>query len=185
MQVRIHEPWLSFLRETDQALKEPVEVHCLGGFVLGILHGLPRYTADVDFIEIRPAAAHGELIGIAGEDSVIGKRYKLHFQRVSVADYPENYESRLIDITPRGFKKLRLRAFEVHDVVLAKVARNSQRDRADVEFLAIKGLLNRDLLKERFENELRPYLLQEERGVRTIQLWLEEFLGETRGREGR
>jgi len=181
MQVQIPEPWLSFLREVDKALKGPVEVHCLGGFPL-ILHGLPRYTADVDFIEIRPAAASSELIGIAGEDSEIGKRYKLHFQRVSVADYPENYTSRLIDITPKDFRKLRLRVFEVHDIVLSKVARNSPKDRDDVKFLATRGRLDRDLLKERFENELRPHLQMKERGVLTMQLWLEEFLDETRGR---
>jgi Nucleotidyltransferase of unknown function (DUF6036) len=185
MQVQIPDPWLSFLSDVDQALKETVEVHCLGGFVLRILYGLPRPTADVDFVEIRPATASDELIGIAGEGSEIGRRHRLYFHRVSVADYPSDYEDRLIDITPRGFKKLRLRIFEVHDVVLAKVARNIQRDRADVEFLASKGLLNRELLKERFENELRPYLLQEERGVQTMQMWLGEFLGEPRGREGR
>jgi hypothetical protein len=106
----------------------------------------------------------------------------LHFQRVSVADYPENYTSRLIDITPKDFRKLRLRVFEVHDIVLSKVARNSPKDRDDVKFLATRGRLNRDLLKERFENELRPHLQIKERGVLTMQLWLEEFLDETRGR---
>jgi hypothetical protein len=34
---RIPEPWLSFLRDLDQALRETVEVHCLGGFVLSVL----------------------------------------------------------------------------------------------------------------------------------------------------
>src|SRR5262245_23839472 len=123
MRVRVPEPWLSFLREVDQALSGPVEVHCLGGFALSILHGLPRYTADIDFIEILPAAANSELIGIAGQDSEMGKRHKLSFQRVSVAEYPEDYGSRLIDITPKGFHKLGLKALEVHDIVLSKIAR--------------------------------------------------------------
>ena len=85
---------------------------------------------------------------------------------------------RLIDITPEGFHRLRLRALEVHDVVLAKLSRNSTRDRADVEFLAERGELNRRLLIERFEAELRPYLLDETRQARTLELWVEEFLGE-------
>lgn len=33
MPAEIKEPWLPFLRDVDQALKGPVEVHCLGGFV--------------------------------------------------------------------------------------------------------------------------------------------------------
>jgi hypothetical protein len=180
MQVQIPEPWLRFLSEVDQAFGGPVEVHCLGGFVLMVLHGLPRPTGDVDFIEIRPDTANTELIRIAGEDSEIGKRYKLHFHRVSgVADYPEGYESRLIDITPRNFKKLQLKVFELHDIVLAKVARNAPRDRSDVEFLAKKGLLDKNLLRERFEKELRPNLITgEARSVQTMELWL-ELLSET------
>src|SRR5882672_7502779 len=179
MPIRIEEPWLSFLIDVDQALKEPIEVHCLGGFVLSILCGLPRYTGDVDFIEVRPATANDKLLEIAGEGSELGKRNHLHFHRVTVAAYPESYESRLIDITPREFQHLKLRALEVHDVVLAKVARNNPRDRADVEFLAEQGVLDRKLLTERFEHELCPHLLNKERGVRTLELWLEEFLGET------
>ncbi len=42
MRGAIAEPWLSFLREVDAALTQPVEVHCLGGFVLSMLWGLPR-----------------------------------------------------------------------------------------------------------------------------------------------
>ncbi len=177
MPIRIEEPWLSFLSDVDQALKEPVEVHCLGGFVLSILCGLPRYTGDVDFIEVRPASANDKLLEIAGEGTELGERHHLHFHRVTVGEYPESYESRLIDITPKRFHHLRLRALEVHDVVLAKVARNNPRDRADVEFLAERGVLDRKLLMERFEHELCAHLLNKERGVRTLELWLEEFFG--------
>jgi hypothetical protein len=188
MQVRIPQPWLGFLREVDQALKAPVEVHCLGGFVLSVLCDLPRYTGDVDFIMIRPDSPNAELIEIAGEGSEIANRHKLHFHRASsVATYPHDYAERLIDITPKDFKKLRLRAFEVHDIVLAKVVRHSPVDRADFEFLTEKGVLDREVLNERFENELRPYLLNldENRAVLTMRLWLDEFLSETRGKEGK
>lgn len=51
----IPEPWLSFLVEADRAMGQPVTVHCFGGFSLMALWGLPRPTADVDFIEIRPS----------------------------------------------------------------------------------------------------------------------------------
>ena len=66
-------------------------------------------------------------------------------------------------------------ALEVHDLVLAKLGRNSPRDRSDVEFLARKGALDRKLLENRFETELRPYLLNEARESLTMKLWLEEF----------
>jgi len=174
---RIPEPWLSFLRDLDQALKETVEVHCLGGFVLSVLSGLPRPTGDVDFIEVRPLAAGEALMRLAGEGTALAKKHDLHVQHVTVAEYPEGYEGRLIDITPAGFRRLKLRALEIHDVVLAKLSRNSPRDRADVEYLARKGVLDRRRLEERFEAELRPYLLNEKRGMLTLELWLAEFFG--------
>jgi hypothetical protein len=54
MPVEIPEPWLSFLRDVDRALSRRIEVHCLGGFVLGVQWGFPRPTGDVDFVEVAP-----------------------------------------------------------------------------------------------------------------------------------
>jgi len=177
MAIRILNPWLRFLRDVDRALKEAVEVHCLGGFVLSVLWGLPRPTADVDVIEIRPHHAGEALLRIGGQGSALAEKHQIHFQRVTVAEYPEGYEGRLIDMTPPGFRRLKLKALEAHDVVLAKLSRNSARDRADVEYLTRKGVLDRHRLEERFEVELRPYLLNEKRETLTLELWLAEFFG--------
>jgi hypothetical protein len=136
MAVRIEEPWLTFLRAVDRALEETVEVHCLGTFVLSVLWGLPRPTGDIDVLEIRPRHAGEALLRIAGQGTALAAKHQLHFEHVTIAEYPEGYESRLTDITPRGFGRLRLKALEVHDLVLAKLSRNSPRDRADVEYLA-------------------------------------------------
>ena len=178
MPVKIPEPWLSFLRDVGRKLGRSVEVHCLGGFVLTVLWGLPRPTGDVDFIEIKPSEAGDELLEVAGQGSELAKRHKLQFHRVTVAEHPEGYASRLVDITPRGRSRLRLQALEVHDLVLAKLARNSPRDRADVEFLVRQGALDRQCLEDRFEKELRPYLLHEDREAATLELWVEEYFGE-------
>ena len=175
MPAKIADPWLGFLREVDRALTGPAEAHCLGGFVLAVLWELPRPTGDIDFIEVEPADAASELLDIAGDGSELASRYKLHFHRVTVAEFPEDYASRLADISPRGFGRLRLMALEVHDLVLAKLGRNSPRDRSDVEFLARKGVLDRRLLESRFEAELRPYALNEARERMTLELWLAEF----------
>jgi len=178
MPATIPEPWLSFLFDVGQALTQSVEVHCLGGFVLTVLWELPRPTGDVDFIEIEPSEAGDELLRIAGGASAIAKRHRLQFHRVTIAERPEGYAARLVDITPKGLVRLRLRALEVHDLVLAKLARHSPRDRADVEFLARRGALDRQCLQERFDNELRPYLLNENRETATLKLWIEEYFAE-------
>jgi hypothetical protein len=177
MPSRILEPWLGFLREVDRVLGRSVEVHCLGGFVLAVLWQLPRPTGDVDFIEVVPSEASEDLLRIAGKDSEMARRHRLYFHRVTVAEYPEAYASRLIELTPRGFKQIRLRAFEVHDLVLAKLGRNSPRDRADVAYLVRKELIDPRVLEERFEAELRPYALNEDRLAASLRLWLDEFFG--------
>jgi hypothetical protein len=42
------EPWRSFLRELDGLLKGPVELRCLGGFVITQQYGIGRETSDID-----------------------------------------------------------------------------------------------------------------------------------------
>jgi hypothetical protein len=49
-EIAIPEPWLSFWKEIDESLSSPVEFHCLGGFVITLLYGLERSTADIDVI---------------------------------------------------------------------------------------------------------------------------------------
>jgi len=42
----IPEPWRSFLAEVDQSLSGEVIFHCIGGFVVTLLYGHARTTAD-------------------------------------------------------------------------------------------------------------------------------------------
>jgi len=59
--------WTAFLKEVDRNLQDPVELHCLGGFVLSALYDLPRPTGDVDYIAAMPANAVTDLQNIAGQ----------------------------------------------------------------------------------------------------------------------
>jgi len=54
-------PWPDFLKAVDAQLSQEVNLHCLGGFVLTALYAVPRYTGDLDYIEIVPRAAANEL----------------------------------------------------------------------------------------------------------------------------
>jgi hypothetical protein len=165
--------WTAFLKEVDWALKDPVELHCLGGFVLSALYDLPRPTGDVDYIAAIPANAVTELQNIAGQGSALNQKYGLYFQHVTVADVPDDYVIRLERVFSGEFARLRLFALEVHDLVLAKLVRNSPVDLEDAKFLARTGRLNEAVLKQRYEKELRPYLANEKRHDLTLKLWLE------------
>src|SRR5271165_5911098 len=120
--------WKDFLREVDQLLGVAVEMHCLGGFVLSALYELPRPTGDVDYIAAMPSSSISELESIAGQGSALSRKHGLYLQYVTVADVPENYAERLEELFPGEFIRLRLFALEIHDLVVAKVVRNSPVD---------------------------------------------------------
>jgi hypothetical protein len=76
-------------------LPEAVALHCLGGFVVAVRFGLPRPTADLDYLEVIPAR-HGPLLqALAGSGSTLARAHGLHLQRVTVASLPDRYEDRL------------------------------------------------------------------------------------------
>ena len=104
-------PWQDFLTEVDQALGQEVNLHCLGGFVLSALYGLPRPTGDLDYISANPLEARQEIEKVAGLGSPLSKKYKLFLQCVGVADYPGDYEDRLT-LLDLAFQNLRLWVLE-------------------------------------------------------------------------
>lgn len=168
-------PWREFLQELDASLKEQVELHCLGGFVLAVKYGSPRPTGDLDHIAAVPRDAIAKIQTMGGPDSKLAKKYKVYIHYAPVAVYPENYETRLHELFPLCFHRLRLLAFEAHDLALAKLTRNYPVDDADVQFLINKGILDPRLLRERYEAELRPYLSNPDTHDTTLRLWLEYF----------
>jgi hypothetical protein len=92
--------------------------------------------------------------------------------------YPEDYEERLAEMFPGAFRNLRLLALDPHDLVLAKLRRNSQRDREDVLHLAGAVPLSIPTLRARYE-QMRPLLGNPEREDLTLKLWI-DAIEETR-----
>jgi Nucleotidyltransferase of unknown function (DUF6036) len=162
------EPWNSFFTEIEE-----VVLHCLGGFVMTILYGLDRPTADVDVLPVGSNAETASLIGLAGQGSTLHKKYKVYLQVVGVAQVPINYEDRLTEMFPGSFNHLRLFALDPYDLALSKLERNTQRDRDDVKHLARTLPLDLNLLQERYQTELRPDLGNPGREDLTLNLWIE------------
>jgi hypothetical protein len=166
----IPKPWDAFLKDLDRSLEEPVELHCLGGFVLTMLYGLKRPTVDVDVLAVRPRM---DLNPLAGIGSALHKKHRVYLQLVTVLEaYPEDYEERLTEMFPGAFRNLRLFALDPHDLALTKLRRNSQRDRDDVLHLAKAAPLDTETLRARYR-EMRPLLANPEREDLTLRLWIE------------
>lgn len=166
------EPWRSFLHDLDALLHRPTELHCLGGFVIAELYDFERVTADIDVIVVR-GEDPAKLAALAGQGSELHRRHKVYLDIVTVAQWPESYETRVLDLGPGTFRHLRLKALERHDLVLAKLTRNIDRDREDVKRLAIGPGLDPAVLRERYQSELRWQLGRPEREDTTLDLWLE------------
>ncbi len=169
----IPEPWFSFLKELDNLAATTVRLDCIGGFVVTMLYGLSRPTADVDVLEIAPqsvAAAFGQ---VAMEGGELHEKYGIYLDRVSVAQAPYEYESRLTEMFPGAFQRLHLMALDPYDLALTKLERNIERDRNDIRYLARTVPFDLALLRERYLTEQRPYLGNPTREDLTLQLWME------------
>ena len=169
----ILEPWKSFFREIDNSLEEELALHCLGGFVMTMLYDMDRPTADVDVLPLGSNSATESLIGWAGAGSGLHKKYGVYLQIVGVAQTPLNYEDRLAEMFAKTFNRLRLFALDPYDLALTKIERNTQRDRDDVKHLARTVPFDLNVLKERYEKELRPDLGNPRREDLTLKLWIE------------
>jgi hypothetical protein len=170
---QLHEPWRSFLHAIDPQLTGPTEIHCLGGFVVAECYGLARPTADIDIIQVRGASSAADVQRIGGKGSALAKKHRVYIHIVTVADVPERYEERLVDLCGGEFRNLRVGVFEKHDLALAKLGRNQDYDREDVRRLAQGPGLEIAILKQRYRDELRWQLANPEREDLTLELWIE------------
>lgn len=171
----LHELWRAFFEALDRELSGPCDLHCFGGFVLTEHYGVARSTIDVDVVDVRGADV-ADIARRASRGSQLHRRYRAYVDVVTVAEIPEDYESRLIDMKVGGLSHLRLLAFERHDLALAKLARNTDRDREDVVALARGPGLDPEVLRSRYRDELRPTLGRPDREDLTLELWIEMIL---------
>jgi hypothetical protein len=171
---RLMSPWSEFLAEFDGMLTEPLELHCIGGFVLVHFYGLPRTTGDIDYFTAVPANLN--LDEIAGQGSTLHKKHGVWLHRVAVANLPEDYETRLADMASGKFKHLRLLVPDPYDCILSKLERASAKDRDDVDYLFRSQKLDAQILRERYQKELRHNLIGSiEWHDDTLKLWVEIF----------
>ena len=183
MGAELPEPWRAFLAELDRAVPSEVHLHCLGGFVMIARYGMPRPTADVDVLAVTPRDTLALLLTLGGQGTPLHHKHRVYLDFVTVAAYPDSYELRLTEMFAGAFSKLRLFALDAYDLALAKLERNSQRDREDVFYLADTVPLEITRLRQRYQEELRPYLGNAAREDLTMDLWA-EAIEERRGGRG-
>jgi Nucleotidyltransferase of unknown function (DUF6036) len=176
------EPWLSFLNDLETEIVEITKLHCMGGFAIAQAYGLERTTGDIDVLSVVPYTSTAKLIDLAGKESALRRKHRVYLDVVTVATAPEDYASRLIPLYSGCWKRLRLFSLEAHDLALTKLERNSERDRSDVEHLARSGYLNAATLRQRYFEELRPFVIgRESWHDQTLDLWIQAYLSDDPG----
>jgi len=131
-------------------------------------------------LEIAPREAGKPILQLGMQGGQLHKKYKIYLDPVGVAHVPENYEDRLTEIFSKSFKHLRLCALDPYDLALSKLERNIQRDRDDVKYLARSVPLDLEVLKGRYQKELRWQLGNPEREDLTPKLWIDAIEEEKR-----
>lgn len=153
------QPWQGFLRDLDAALTGPVELVCLGGFVVALAYGAGRATSDIDVLVVRGEGS-GDVETLAGLGSMLHRRHRLYLQRVGIATPPANYDTRVRPFAGSApWRHLRLSVLDPIDLALTKVERNAEVDRRDVIALARAGWLDAATFRARYSEEVAPYLL--------------------------
>ena len=167
-------PWKEFLGELDGMLHERLELHCIGGFVFTHFYGIPRTTGDIDYCTAIPANLNLE--EVAGQGSPLRENHGVWLHRVAVANLPEDYASRLMDMTPGELKHLKLLVPDPYDCILSKLERNTAKDRDDVDYLFRSQRLDVQVLRSRYQNELRQNLIGNvDWHDGTLELWMDIF----------
>ncbi len=168
-------PWKEFLSDLDALLSEPLELHCIGGFVLAFFYGLPRTTGDIDYYAAIPANLN--LAAMAGQGSPLHQKHKVWLHRVAVANLPEEYATRLAEMAPGQFRHLRILVPDAYDCILSKIERASPKDRDDADYLFRSQKLEARVLRDRYRAELSHNLIGNvDWHDKTLELWIEIFL---------
>ncbi len=107
------DPWRGFLG-LDGLVTHDVQLHCCGGFVVTVLYGLARTTADLDVLSIVPYGDQRDLAAFAGRGSELHKSHNVYLDVVTVASHPDSYESRLTEMFPERRSVVAERSSTVH-----------------------------------------------------------------------
>ena len=101
------EKWQNFLKEIDDSLEKETVLRCIGGFVIRAMYNFTRETSDLDYVDYIPGEDSEKLYTLAGIEGKLFAKYKMYLDDVTVAQTPDSYEDRLIEIYPDEFKYLR------------------------------------------------------------------------------
>lgn len=139
-----------------------------------LYYDMTRPTVDIDVVDVMPDEAKQTLAVLAGAGTALHKRHRVYLQIVGIAQLPYHYEDRVRVMSTPFLQRLSIAVPDSYDLALSKVGRNLEIDVEDVLALAESQAFDLQLLNDRYQSELRPYLHGLiERHDSTIRFWCE------------
>ncbi len=140
----------NFLRALDRALKGPATMLVIGGTAAVLRYGATRATQDIDTL-----STVSQSLALAASAARAKTGLDIPIQYVTIADTPEDYESRLERVLPQ-LKRLSVLVPERHDLVLMKAVRAYEHDIQVIREIHSHAPLDLEVLVDRFLNEMSP-----------------------------
>lgn len=145
-----------FLKEIDIRWKpvgaEPITLQVIGSTALMLQTDYARGTKDGDVLESRdgPTAIKEQLISLAGRNTDIHKKFRVHIDVVSRALLFLPQRPVFHPLSALHLKSFKVEVLDVVDVAVSKLIRYSGDDANDISAMADRDLLDHARLVARF-----------------------------------
>ena len=132
---------------------EPIRLQIIGSAALMLQCDYERGTKDGDVLESREisSAVKEQLLAIAGKESEIFKRFRMHIDIVNSAILFLPQKPVFHRIKDLRLKNFSIEVLDVVDVAVSKLKRFNSSDQDDIRAMAGKKLLDHKRLIARFE----------------------------------
>src|SRR3990167_1366246 len=138
----------TLLKAIDEHLKKQFSIILIGGTAALLAYKVSRVTQDID--TYNNISALLDAYKAAQKDTGLN----IPFSQSGIADFPYNFEDRLVEYKGEKFKNLIVKIPEIHDFILSKIIRGYEHDMETIEEVVKKNKVNIETLKERFSNEM-------------------------------
>jgi len=155
-------PFDAFLLELDQKWAGPIDrkivLRIIGSVALMLQVDYMRGTKDGDVLETvaMNREIQGRLLALGGEGTALAKKHQIYLDIVHSGlpflPHPAIYHP--MEHLNAVLNHFEVEVLDVLDVVVSKLKRFSLNDRKDIEEMANRGLVDPELLVERFRSAL-------------------------------
>jgi len=140
---------LRFLDDVDAELEAPADLVVIGGAAAAIAYDVARATRDIDSWSALDGALSKALERARAQSPL-----DIPVEHAAVADAPWEFESRLLQLDPERWSKLRVHVPERHDLVLMKCVRGYEHDLETAASIHQRHGLDLDTLIQRYLEEM-------------------------------